>query len=978
MSDWTFCPKCATRLTPGAPACPGCGTQLRELTPTGAEPPSVAEETNLEAELQEALQPTYLLVKRLGAGGMGAVFLAREPALKRSVAVKVLSAALAADPNARARFEREAQAVARRTHPNVVAIHALGELRDGRPYFVMQYVDGPSLSERVETEGPLGVEETKRLIGEVASALAAAHARGIIHRDVKPANVLYDRESGRALVTDFGIAAVRAAGETGAPLTRLTGTGLALGTPQYMSPEQLLAEQVTERTDIYGLGLVGYELLTGRAPFAATTPQELIAAHLRDTPTPIATLRPEVDPELDAVLGRCLAKHADARPTAAEVAQRLLPGAGALLEWPPPGLAPLHGGLVKAGNRFTVAAVLLALALWAGAGTTSPAAQTSLAGVLLFLLGLGALVGMGAVLPRLTRLTRHAWRAVRSGYDWYTVLEVLSDTRGDTGRLVAGQREYATIPDARRVGLRVRRVLRAVLVPAAGLLVPVALVSMAALGRPLWILVFGVPGLVLATGIVLERREFDQFRRARRALARDRSSRQPVGDLVRPWYAVFDRVEGTRTARRIRGHPGVAILGIGSAILALMLAALFVPVFLVAALGPGRWSGWATTLQDAPSRMASTVVVRPFALPADSAISARQAGTALWALEGAPVTGWAPEQPVPEVVRQPWPPLAAGFGATCRVPDGREQASCTVPGSAWAEGPNPDSVILQASRGLSLGEREYLALVASSPNWDLVRTVARAPSVDYLGSRYVMPFPDTVETFSMPIKRISSTKGLAFANASRVAFHVSRGDWREAERAAREIISVGFRLIDEGEQAIDAYLGVVIVAIGRSQLLQVFTLTGDPRLDGLQGRVESAVAMERQAREAARRISPSGGSIREAVYASVLDKQAARGLRLELLMALMLAPCTNARELLFGPGPDAVQAFDIASRTMVRHPSDEAYLEMIRTMPRRVGHSAQLGSRSLPTRAMVSLAGLSGRMLGNERVRGCVRIALDF
>src|SRR5437867_1152048 len=216
--------------------------------------------------LERALAPSFTLVKRLGSGGMGAVYLARDPILKRHVAVKVMAPSLAADSAARARFEREAQAVASISHPNVVSVYSVGELTNGVPYLVMQYVEGPTMSERLESDGPLDVRTAKRILGEVASALVAAHRKGIIHRDIKPANILWDDETGRALVTDFGIAAVLERGDE-RDAVRITHTGMAVGTPAYMSPEQLLAEPITEKTDIYSLGLLGYELLIGEGPY---------------------------------------------------------------------------------------------------------------------------------------------------------------------------------------------------------------------------------------------------------------------------------------------------------------------------------------------------------------------------------------------------------------------------------------------------------------------------------------------------------------------------------------------------------------------------------------------------------------------------------------------------------------------------------------------------------------------------------------
>src|SRR5262245_5679598 len=217
-------------------------------------PPEVEpEERDFMRLLEKALSPSYTLVKRLGSGGMGAVYLARDPVLKRLVAVKVMAPMLAADADARARFEREAQSVASISHPNVVSVYSVGELENGVPYLVMQYIEGETMAERLQKDGPLDARSAKRVLGEVSSALAAAHRKGIIHRDIKPANILWDEDTGRAMVTDFGIAAVLERGDE-REAVKITHTGTAIGTPAYMSPEQLLAEPVTEKTDIYSLG----------------------------------------------------------------------------------------------------------------------------------------------------------------------------------------------------------------------------------------------------------------------------------------------------------------------------------------------------------------------------------------------------------------------------------------------------------------------------------------------------------------------------------------------------------------------------------------------------------------------------------------------------------------------------------------------------------------------------------------------------
>ncbi|MFQ5679592.1 MAG: protein kinase [Gemmatimonadota bacterium] len=289
--------------------------------PAAARPPP-ARDAALEERLREELQPLLELSRLLGRGSAAYVYLAREPALRRLVALKVLSPDLAGQRTARLRFEREAQSAARISHPSVVAVYRVGSLSNDLPYLVMQYVHGRSLAERLKAEGPLEVAEVRRILGDVAAALAAAHRVGIVHRDVKPSNVLYEEETGRVFLADFGIAAILTSGEEAAE--RLTTVGHVVGDPRYRSPEQLRGEEVTELADLYGLGLLGYKLLTGRGPFHRKSAAELVAAHLREAPPAVASLRADADPALSALLAQCLEKTPEYRPTAADAVRSLL------------------------------------------------------------------------------------------------------------------------------------------------------------------------------------------------------------------------------------------------------------------------------------------------------------------------------------------------------------------------------------------------------------------------------------------------------------------------------------------------------------------------------------------------------------------------------------------------------------------------------------------------------------------------------
>ena len=283
--------------------------------------PSDAEDRRLLGALQVALGEDFELKQKLGRGSVATVYLAREKALARLVAVKVLLPEHARDETARRRFEREAKAAASLSHPNVVQVFRFGRLPDETPYLVMRFVRGRTLADRLAAEGPLPADLAREVLIGVSSALAAAHAQGIVHRDVRPANVLWDEERGQALLADFGIAALLAT--SGEETTRLTKTGQMLGDPRYLSPEQLLDRDLTELADMYGFGVLGYEIYSGQGPYEAKTNTQWITAHLSGTPRDLRQLRPDVDPAIADVLRRCLSREPNHRPGAAAVAASL-------------------------------------------------------------------------------------------------------------------------------------------------------------------------------------------------------------------------------------------------------------------------------------------------------------------------------------------------------------------------------------------------------------------------------------------------------------------------------------------------------------------------------------------------------------------------------------------------------------------------------------------------------------------------------
>jgi serine/threonine-protein kinase len=256
-------------------------------------------------ELQQALAGRYSLEGELGRGGMGIVYLAREVSLDRPVALKILPPALAAQPAARERFLHEARTAAKLSHPNIVPIFSVDEV-DDVVMFAMAYIDGETLGQRIRGRGPRPPSEVARMLREVAWALAYAHSNGVVHRDVKPENILIESGTGRALVADFGIASVAAAAEA---------TGRVSGTAEFMSPEQAMGRPVGPASDTYSLGVVGFYALSGTLPFDGSTSAAILGKHISEPAPPVASAAPRVPSKLARTIDACLAKDPASRFT---------------------------------------------------------------------------------------------------------------------------------------------------------------------------------------------------------------------------------------------------------------------------------------------------------------------------------------------------------------------------------------------------------------------------------------------------------------------------------------------------------------------------------------------------------------------------------------------------------------------------------------------------------------------------------------
>jgi serine/threonine protein kinase len=301
------CTRCHTPLPADGRFCSNCGTPSGEIAHTFAADPS----DELRERLARTLVGRYEITRLLGRGGMAVVFLAQDLVLERQVAIKVLPPDGSHDAKVVQRFEQEAKTAAKLDHPNIIPIYRV-ESEAGLNYFVMKYVDGSSLEQRLE-QGPLPVDLARRVLYDAALALGHAHKRGIVHRDVKPANIMLESD-GRVVLTDFGISKALDSGSA------LTGTGNIIGTPHYMAPEQAKGTEVDGRVDQYALAIVGHQILTGKQPFDGSS-HSILYKHVFEAPPRIFEGRPDAPADLCATLDRALAKEPGKRfPTMEEFA----------------------------------------------------------------------------------------------------------------------------------------------------------------------------------------------------------------------------------------------------------------------------------------------------------------------------------------------------------------------------------------------------------------------------------------------------------------------------------------------------------------------------------------------------------------------------------------------------------------------------------------------------------------------------------
>ncbi len=949
-----YCSECSASLPEGAVTCPTCGAAAI-ATPTGGGGPATSRPTldagRLQPELAAALAPRYEVLRPLGEGGMGLVFLAREPALKRLVAVKLLAPDLADDPAARARFEREARAAAALSHPNVVRVYAVGETPDLHlPFIIMQYVEGSTLAEAISARGRMSERECRRILGEVASALSAAHARELVHRDVKPSNVLIENDTGRAYVADFGVSAALSPALR-AEQTRLTATGMMIGTPVYMSPEQASADEVGPASDVYSLGILAYELLTGELPFAATTPMGWAAAHLRDTPAPVASRRADLSPEVGLLVDRCLGKRLSDRPTAGEVARGMLPSIESEVPWPPPGLHALHGrarllarlSLVCAAAGLLVIFALAfppesvvarppadpaveALAGGPSVGAVAPAATADARYVLWQgLLILGLIAAASGVLGLFAVLQRSVVGILRSrtfGWTWGTVADVLADADGRSGLILSGAREFASLEaGTRRAILRSRRqAAGAELVTGVWVLAVLATQMVAGMvagdtsGNVAPVLDDWV-AVVAAVPAVAALVAAARLRLQARTLLGPLAVRRTIGvepEDVAAWYAVLGGppppVVPVRRPRVAGGASG----------LALMLAGAMLLLALGGSVGSALLAG----------RNARSVRTRATSLLAN--IQRYREEDALGAA-AALVSGYLPSpEPATDSAVAAWvrtlsrraadrePPYPERFGEL------RQLARAAFP----IEGGVGPGVVLRAALEGRLG-RDMLrgiAEIAEHPRTIMFRRLARAPQPDFVTALLDQPVAAYTSWFALPWSLDYGLVEAAEANAIAALGDAARHDLAGAVARLGENAAIAQHVLNAPAPGA-RWLGRTVLR---------WSLIPMGRIELQRGNVARADSLGRAAQRlrSGRAWLGSASGLATDLHdlprlRDVLaDRRFTPGQRLEWLNDAWLGFCANPRELAFGPSTARRDSLAALAREMrdVAHASELATL----------------------------------------------------
>jgi tRNA A-37 threonylcarbamoyl transferase component Bud32 len=904
-------------------------------------------EEQLFNELTAALAPRIQVVSLLGRGGMALVFLGRDPLLKRSIAIKVLSPQFAGSDVARTRFTREAQAAATMTHPNVAAVYDVGELPTGTPYFLMQFLDGKSLAEVITSEGMFAEARARRVIGEVASALAMAHQHGLVHRDVKPANVIIETDSQKAVVVDFGISSATNKEQFTDGGGTLTAIGTYVGTPRYTSPEQAASEPVSGKTDVYSLGVVAFEMLTGKVPFEATNPMALLAAHIKDVPSPIKTLRPDVDAGFAAMIDRCLLKDPAARPDAGEIASFLLPEPQAAMEWPPPGLDELRGQGARAAVSFNwfgtfAAAFILALAtqptrgtaqftdyegsllwsmvanMWAETGMMWTPNATPVWLFVLLLAFAGAGVAFVLYVVRTARLFASVRHGKRQGYSFQVLAAVAADGHADTSDLLNRRGHYAVLTPAKQERLVQARRLSCIVLPGGFLLSGVLLLNwFSGLwsgpdSRPLF-----EPGqamlmlLPAAIGLVLTAYLFSldlPFRSGSIWTGRTRVTAR--AEFVRDWLNRLKNPQQLRFAPAALVIPAVGVITGTALLFALGVAGVAITIAtrnVSRAAGsqpsrfqdPNAWEGWnwddrrfiadlerLLNILQGPTKVGS-------APPNDSA-------SQLFAIETFALTAHAAEHP------------STGPDSVARVRNAADAKKALA-----MLGAGDMDVESHANNHASRRAIARLRLFAQTglPEQATVATVAMFPPYGYPSEELLQEYAEGrmhLSWFAIPGQDATLRECEALIKAQRVG---------ECRAIAHDMLRAANRLV-RSPLTMDFNRGVLLAGAADTLLIRIARGTNDAALlAAATPFYQKAQAMHRRhwSDEAVRHFglmwAHSGSLLDNSIALSIAgDPRTMPYLRWLIAQNFTTAFCTNPRELLFGVSPVRHEYIRVAMR----------------------------------------------------------------
>ncbi len=943
--------------------------------------------SELRRLLREEIAPLQLL-DHTDEGGMGEVFFARDPRLRRTLAIKVLKTELASKATARARFLQEARVIAAISHPNVINIHSVGELADGTPYYLMDHVAGGSLRERMGKSGLGSVQEARRIVGEIASALHAAHVRGVVHRDVKPSNVLYDDDTGRPLLTDWGIAQVEE-GTGQASGAAVTGPGEKVGSPGYMSPEQMSGDLVGPSTDVYALGLLAFDLATGKGPFSSASAAGLMAAHFAKAAPELDTVRTDVDPEFSEIVSRCLAKDPSARPTALEVAKRLGGSQAVVIEWPPPGLDRIMGRGPPLLRRIAVwlgVSLVLMTALMQQSPDGSAMVPAFLVGSAACLISLTFALLAGI---RLLPLFREVGAARRRGFDWKTVMDVLADSGGDTGLLLTGSREFGGLSTLVRQRLARARRSRVVLPVVSGGF-GIVLLSLTALRGPVFSL-FTLIGLIAVLSMVsggLRVAENRVVGGRRAAVARRRGS---TPELTDSWYRSLEVFFSVRSPTRPSPILLVAVLlplliglaGVGS---------VAIPTLIVGTSGEFADALMSEMLDEMRidiDHMRQLDAWRGLVLPAQNeGDGGPMLSSALSAIREAQ-PGWRE----PEVSYPPWTGprrwevLLGPFGIWEDLPE-----AWVPPDSSYYRRATDGSLVLDTGLVVlrhNLTVRDSLLTMASrglsteQVNW--IDSLTGHPSVAALGSVALMETVNLAEAVwdstglarasireldADPASGLEVLETLKYLEASR---YVHEGRWTEAENALRELITVAFKLSDSdflfGRPRIDN----IVEALYR--LAGLYDLRGDT--EGRGERIRTTLAgLEVDGRRQGLEASPRQRA-RDFTMELLADPQLTIPHQFALARAAALSTrCGSLFEVAAGPDTRIVNHLESVRKRLVDTPLKGAYWSrFVDGEPDDATVRAALRDYQLPlplaARLVPSWLAWPSEALGNPRIAGC-------